>query len=204
MSSSGIDPTNSGPLVIRTYNNIMSEYHTMVLRDYDLPVSSNRLLATVTGGCLVPTDAPSVSSLTVRSTLYGSQSVLSTCTLSSLQASSIVTSTLTSSGSISTSSLVSHGPTVWRGSVLNITTGSTYTLDAEYWGKYIFVNSDENVQMTLPSGQDGVFMTIQQYAPNLSTTVTNVFGGMRTISTQSTLTVMYNTGLSRWLSLTNN
>jgi len=83
-------------------------------------------------------------------------------------------------------------------------TGSTYTLDAEYWGKYIFVNSDENVQLTLPSGQNGVFMTIHQRAPSLSTTVTNVFGGMRTISTQSTLTVMYNTGLSQWLSLTNN
>jgi hypothetical protein len=100
--------------------------------------------------------------------------------------------------------LVSNGPTVWRGSVLNIITGSAYTLNSDYWGKYIFVNSDENVQLTLPSGQDGAFMTIHQRAPNLSTTVTNVFGGVRTISTQSTITVMYNTGFSQWLSLTNN
>jgi hypothetical protein len=66
MSSPGITAINSGPLIIRTYLN-SSINNTYVSQQYDVPVSSNRLLITSTGGCLVPTDALVISSVTVSS-----------------------------------------------------------------------------------------------------------------------------------------
>lgn len=202
MSSSGIDPVNSGPIVLRAYNNA-SDRHTVILQTYDNPVSSNRLLTTTTGGCLRPTDAPSVSSLVVGSTLMGNQATFSTLTTSTLVASSIQTSTL-SSGDVNCLSLTCSGPALFRGSVSNITLGSNVTLLSPYWGKYIFVSSNENIQLTLMGASDGVFMTIQNIALNSTTTVTNVFGGTRSIGYRSTMTVMYNGGKSQWYSLTNN
>lgn len=66
MSSSGITPTNSGPLTIRTYlgNSINNTY---VLGEYDYPVSSNRVLITSSGGLVAPSDNIFISSINVSS-----------------------------------------------------------------------------------------------------------------------------------------
>jgi hypothetical protein len=85
MSSSGITPINSGPLVLRTYLD-SSANNTYAVGVYDDPVPENRVLITSTGGLVVPSDSISVSSITV----------------SSLNASSIITNFISSvSGNIS-------------------------------------------------------------------------------------------------------
>jgi len=82
--------------------------------------------------------------------------------------------------------------------------GSNVTLQSPYWGKYIFVLSPENIQLTLVTALDGVFITIQNAAMNSTTTVVNVFGGVRALGYGSTLTAMYNSTVSHWYSMTNN
>ena len=67
MSSSGIQPITSGPLIIRTYNASSSSDVTYVLQDYDYPVSSNYVLITSTNGQLVPSNNIYVSSITTSS-----------------------------------------------------------------------------------------------------------------------------------------
>jgi len=69
MSSSGITPINSGPLILRTYLNSSSN-NTYAVGPYDDPVPANRILVTSTGGLVVPSDTITVSSLLV-STLLG-------------------------------------------------------------------------------------------------------------------------------------
>ena len=64
MSSTGIKPLSSGPLIIRTYND-SSINNTFVLGAYDKPVSSGRVLITSTGGRLVPSDNITISSINV-------------------------------------------------------------------------------------------------------------------------------------------
>jgi hypothetical protein len=66
MSSSGITPSNTGPLIIRTYNNDSSK-QSFVLSDYDTPVASNLVLVTSTNGKLVPSNAITVSTATFSS-----------------------------------------------------------------------------------------------------------------------------------------
>ena len=66
MSSSGINSINSGPLIIRTYLST-SVNNTYLLGNYDIPISSNRVLITSTNGLLTPSDNITVSSITVSS-----------------------------------------------------------------------------------------------------------------------------------------
>ncbi len=69
MSSSGITPINSGPLILRTYLNSSSN-NTYAVGPFDDPVPENRVLVTSTGGLVVPSDTMSVSTLFI-STLTG-------------------------------------------------------------------------------------------------------------------------------------
>lgn len=197
MSGSGIIPVNSGPLCIRTYNDL-SDKNTYLLGQYDYPVSSNYILITSNNGQLVPTSTPTISSITVGSSLRCNQSFFST----------VETSTFTTgafgTNSLACSSITVNGPAQFRGLIANITDGSVITLTSDYWGKYVFVQSNENVQLTLISAQDGSFMGIRNIAPNSTTTVVNVFGGTRTVPFGSMLQVMYNSTVSQWYSLSNN
>ena len=70
MSSTGIKPLSSGPLIIRTYLTSSSN-NTFVLGNYDIPISSNRVLITSSSGLLVPSDNITISSINVSS-LYAS------------------------------------------------------------------------------------------------------------------------------------
>lgn len=64
MSSSGITPINSGPLILRTYLNSSSN-NTYAVGLYDDPVPANRVLVTSTGGLVVPSDTITISSIIV-------------------------------------------------------------------------------------------------------------------------------------------
>ena len=101
MSSTGIKPLSSGPLIIRTYLTSSSN-NTFILGNYDIPISSNRVLITSSSGLLVPSDNITISSINVSS-LYASTiytnylTVNSTLTVSTVNASNINVSTLRAS-----------------------------------------------------------------------------------------------------------
>ena len=90
--NAGISAINSGPIVIRTYNDL-SGNNTYFLGKYDIPISSNYVLITSTGGKLVPSNAIYVSSITT-STLTAVSSNISTLNVSTLTAVSSNISTL--------------------------------------------------------------------------------------------------------------
>ena len=93
MSSSGITPINSGPLLIRTCLD-SSPNNTYLLTQYELPVSSNYVLITSSNGLLAPSDSIYVSSLSVSS-MIGSTAFLSTLTTSNIMTSTLSGSTTT-------------------------------------------------------------------------------------------------------------
>lgn len=66
MSSSGITPLNSGPLLIRTYLDGSSN-NSYALGAYEKSVSSNRVLITSTAGLIAPSDNIYISSISVSS-----------------------------------------------------------------------------------------------------------------------------------------
>lgn len=195
------DTVNSGPLIIRTYSGA-SINNTYLLTQYDTPVSSNRVLITAADGLLAPTDSPTLSSITIGSSITGNRCVLSTLTTSTLSTNVISSAVLTCS-SITTSSISIDQPMMYRGTVLNIDSGTNYTLGSAYWGKYVFVRStDGNMNLTISNGSvpSGTLMTITNGVSGRTTTVNNVQGGTRTLTYLSSIQVMYN---SAWYSLAN-
>jgi hypothetical protein len=79
--STGIDPVDSAPLIIRTYNDDSAD-NTFLLTRYDYPVSSNYVLRTSANGELAPSDAITqttmgMSSMTI-SNHFGSTMVYDT------------------------------------------------------------------------------------------------------------------------------
>lgn len=79
--STGIDPIDSAPLIIRNYNDDSAD-NTFLLTRYDYPVSSNYVLRTSANGSLAPSDAitqttMSMSSMTI-SNHFGSTMVYDT------------------------------------------------------------------------------------------------------------------------------
>jgi len=59
--NSGIDSINSGPIILRTYND--SKHISVVLGDYDIPVPPNRVLITSINGVITPSDTIYVSTI---------------------------------------------------------------------------------------------------------------------------------------------
>ncbi len=201
MSSPNILPINSGPLIIRTYND-SSTNNTYILGQYDYPISTNYILITSNNGLLTPTNNPTVSSINV-STINGN-----IATFSSVNVSSIITTS-----SIIGSTLYINGPAIFSHSTFTITTGSILTLTQEYWNKYIFMKTDGNFIITLPpSGPiNGTFVNITQISDGVTTTIQNVYEGDRTLLNTSTISqniyLMYNNIVDParpWVSLSNN
>ena len=95
--NAGISAINSGPIVIRTYNDL-SGNNTYFLGKYDIPISSNYVLITSTGGKLVPSNAIYVSSITT-STLTAVSSNISTLNTNILTTSTFNVSTMISNAS---------------------------------------------------------------------------------------------------------
>ena len=207
---------NSGPLILRTYNDL-ARTNTYLLTAYDVPVSSNQVLVTSTNGQVVPTSQPVLSSLIVGSTLFGNNQTLSTLAVSSVVASSVVASSI-GTGPLAASSLVVAGPALYTASIQNFTAnGGNPVIDSSWWGKYNFITSATDatgyILSNIPRPANGTFLTItnaQPDAPSVSypitvTGVTILAGGdTRTIALHSTLRLLYNSSVNRWYSLTNN
>ena len=105
--NAGVRSLNSGPIVIRTYNDL-SGNNTYFLGKYDIPISSNYVLITSADGKLAPSNAIYVSSI-AGSTMNASIVSASTVSASTVSASTVISQFInysTLSGStISTNSL---------------------------------------------------------------------------------------------------
>ena len=120
--NAGISAINSGPIVIRTYNDL-SGNNTYFLGKYDIPISSNYVLITSTGGKLVPSNAIYVSSITT-STLTAVSSNISTLNVSTLIAVSSNISTL----NVSTLTAVSSNISTLNTNILTTSTFNVSTM----------------------------------------------------------------------------
>jgi hypothetical protein len=82
--SSGIVSVNSGPLIIRTYND-SSRYNTYLLGLYEEPVQQNRVLVTGLNGELTPSDSIYVSTATFTDVYTNNITIASTYAVEDFQ-----------------------------------------------------------------------------------------------------------------------
>jgi len=120
--NSGIKAVNSGPLVIRTYNDL-SGNNTYMVGQYDKAISSNYVLTTSTGGLLVPTNDVQVSSIRVSTCVMGN------ATFSTLTGSTLSTNTLVVTSTLNVSTISSLNS--WSNFLVNNSTitGSTLSVN---------------------------------------------------------------------------
>ena len=124
--NSGIKAVNSGPLVIRTYNDL-SGNNTYMVGQYEKAISSNYVLTTSTGGLLVATSTVQVSSINVASLIMGNATFStltgSTLNTANLANSSIITAALTTTQLSASSATYTAGfYSTLRGSTLSTNT----------------------------------------------------------------------------------
>ena len=81
---SGVVSVNSGPLIIRTYNN-NSRYDTYLLGPYDEPVNQNRVLVTGLNGILTPSDSIHCSTATFSQVYTDNITIASTYSVEDFQ-----------------------------------------------------------------------------------------------------------------------
>jgi len=188
MSSSGIQSINSGPLIIRTYNQsvtTLSTTNTYLLGQYDTPIPSNYLLITTLNGQLAPTNRPTISSFNI-STLNINNGYLSSFNASTIYTSSIICSTLI----VSTSANIRYQTTTID--PLN----SNINIDNTYWGKYIFVNPTNGTsELTLNTDgintpYNGITMTFKNTDTTNPFSVLNIEGGTLPVNARSSIQVM--------------
>ena len=186
--NSGVIAVNSGPLVIRTYNQQGTSVQgntTYVVGNYEYPVSSNYVLITSTGGLLKPSDAIYVSSVSMStvssvtgtiSTLFISNGYFSTLTGSTLQVNTISVSTLTGS-TINASTINAQfinystltGSTI-NASTVNASTINASTVNASFINYSTLTGSTLNVSTIVNTSGFYVSPII-----NYSTSASNVF-----------------------------
>jgi len=94
--NTGVHAVNSGPIIIRTYNDL-SGNNTYFLGKYDIPISSNYVLITSADGKLAPSNSIYVSSIAG-----------STMSASTMNASIMNASTMNTSGFVSISTIQSN------------------------------------------------------------------------------------------------
>lgn len=135
MSSSGINAINSGPLIIRTYNDSSSN-KTYLLSDYDYPVPSNYVLITSTNGQLAPSNNIYISSISISS-ITADYAILSTVQISgflTVNNGANIASTLCASTLCTSTLAMSNGQIIGISSInsladsLNITAVNTSTI----------------------------------------------------------------------------
>ena len=85
--NAGVHALNTGPIVIRTYNDL-SGNNTFLLGKYDIPISSNYVLITSANGKLVPSNAIYVSSI-AASTITSLSGNISTLNANNINVSSL-------------------------------------------------------------------------------------------------------------------
>ena len=169
--NSGVTAVNSGPLVIRTYNQSVNGSSaiqgntTYVVGNYEYPISSNYVLITSTGGLLKPSDAiyvssvsmSTVSSVTGRistlftSNLFTNNGYFSTLTGSTLNANTMFVSTLTGStinaSTINASTINAQfiNYSTLTGSTINASTINASTINAQFINYSTLTGSTLNV-----------------------------------------------------------
>ena len=209
MSSPNILSVNSGPLIIRTYNNLTSN-NTYLLNKYDYPISSNYILITSANGQLIPTSSPTISSITIGSTITGLQiSRLSTVSTNYLSTPLIIGSTIENSGSIYASTLNINGPALFRNTLSIITaveSPSDIELNSDHFGKYLLVEGIYDTTINLPpSPPNGTNITIRNIMQEKTVDVNGFNGGPKTlqnaITTPNTISLIANSNI--WYSLSN-
>jgi hypothetical protein len=210
MSSPNILSVNSGPLIIRTYNNLTSN-NTYLLNKYDYPISSNYILITSANGQLIPTSSPTISSITIGSTITGLQiSRLSTVSTNYLSTPLIIGSTIENSGSIYASTLNINGPALFRNTLSTITVEdpqtNTIELNSDHFGKYLLVEGIYDTTINLPpSPPNGTNITIRNIMQEKTVDVNGFNGGPKTlqnvITTPNTISLIANSNI--WYSLSN-
>lgn len=178
----GVTAVNSGPLVIRTYNQQGSSASsaiqgntTYIVGNYEYPISSNYVLITSTGGLLKPSDAIYVSSVSMStvSSVTGTISTLFTSNIftnngyySTLTGSTIFTNTIfTKNGYFSTLT----GSTLYV-STVGASTINVSTLFTEFINYSTLTGSTLNVSTIVNTS--GFYITP---IINYSTSASNVF-----------------------------
>lgn len=165
MSSPNILSINSGPLIIRTYNNSLND--TYILGNYDYPISSNYVLITSTNGQLIPTSSPTISSITIGSTITCSQIANISSINTNYISSAIITCSTISSNTLNVSISANFN---YR--TFNFNLPNEFTLDSnpEYIGSYIFLFNTNNVNpytysisLNNPNKVNGNFINITCY-----------------------------------------
>lgn len=194
MSSSGIHSINSGPLIIRTYNesvNTLSTNNTYLLGQYETPIPSNYILITTLNGQLAPTNNPSVSSMNV-STLTFTNGYFSTLIGSSIFNSSIQTS------SIAASTLQLSSFANFLGQVSSYTLSDSINFNPiNWWGKYIFISPNTTNPLiefvaTYDNGaMDGKFMVLKNVSHSNPFRVTTIDGLEYPIGARSSINIMF-------------
>lgn len=206
MSSPGIQSINSGPLIIRTYNqsvSTLSTNNTYLLGQYDTPVPSNYILITTLNGQLYPTNHPTISSITI-STLNTNQGYFSTLSGSTMNISTINSCTIIGSN------LTLDGIASFTPSSRSYNEGDS--IIATYRNKYVFITSLSdniitNLTRTLPVPLNGTFISFTNVLTNiysLTLQEPGVIGSLLTNSTiypGSTLQIMFFNGFWQNISL---
>jgi surface protein len=177
MSSTGIKPLSSGPLIIRTYLN-SSINNTFILGEYDVPISNGSVLITSTGGQLAPSNNITISSinvsslgastinvnyLTVNSTLTGSTIISNNIMSNTIASSTFITSTFNPTN-ISVNTLTAN---VLRTSSLYITLQEyNSTTMSDNYGKNILIraSSINTIDLNPFSPSNGTFINFMNYS----------------------------------------
>jgi hypothetical protein len=209
MSSSDIKAINSGPLIIRTYNqsyNTLSTTNTYLLGQYETPIPSNYILITTLNGQLAPTNHPIISSINI-STSHINNGLFSTFTGSTITNKEIQTS------SIITSTLYVDKFANFRYDTNQIALGTDLDIRnlnfLTYFGKYNFINpdiTDKDISLLYPPSSDssynGTFMVFKNINnTNLYFTVKPVDGNTSgyVVHPLSTIKVVWNN--DKWYSV---
>jgi len=226
MSSTGIKPLSSGPLIIRTYLN-SSINNTFILGEYDVPISNGRVLITSSGGLLAPSNNITISSINVSSlgasiitgsTIISNNINVSTLIASTIMISSITTSTINvlnmntssiSASSILTSSILTSSISASFISTNYLTVNSTATISTlntcNETVRYLTISSNGGINTNSPYDTiiGGPAQSIQLNASNINITDGNLNVAGTAISRVAISTILTDPGIFtfNWLNL---
>lgn len=203
MSGPGITAINSGPLIIRSYNDITGKNNTYILNQYDYPVSSNYVMITSSNGLLAPTDRPYISSITASSlnasrmqgssittidlTVTGNFIVpvftALSLTASTFAGSSITTNTITANSSITVSSLNAIN-SITTSLLFSTIRGSTILANTGIFNSTLFVSSLSSVNQTFSTLKGSSLSTTTAVIDStlIASTITAINYGFSTLT----------------------
>ena len=171
--NSGVRGVNSGPLVIRTYNDETSN-NTFLLGKYEVPISSNCVLITTTGGKLAPSNSIYLSSLTTSTITSNTLILLSTLNIINISVSSLFASTATAhilnASSINTSTIIISTLNSFSSNIstLNVNLTNVSTMNASTITT-MFLNYSTLIGSTISTNTVAITSTLTVSTLNAST-----------------------------------